>query len=164
MIFLVVLLVATVVAKAVDRGVGWRRAARWGMALAMVFAGVSHLLMPVPFVQHLPVWVPLREVLVAASGVVEIMLGGWLLYPAAHRLLAGRVLAAYLLAIWPANIYVAVAGIDVEGQPGGAYPWIRIPLQVLFIAWVLWSTRDDARAVSDEAPKDVAQKAVGSVA
>jgi uncharacterized membrane protein len=159
MMFLVVLLVATVLAKAVDRGGGWRRPARWGMALAMVFAGVTHLLMPLPFVQHLPVWVPLRELLVAASGVVEIMLGGWLLYPAAHRLLAGRVMAGFLLAIWPANIYVAVAGIDVEGQPGGAYPWIRIPLQVLFIAWVLWSTRDDARAVSDAAPK-----AVGSVA
>ena len=157
--FLVVLLVATVVAKAVDRGGGWRRPARWGMALAMIFAGVSHLLMPLPFVQHLPLWVPLREVLVAVSGVVEIALGAWLLYPAAHRLLAGRVMAAYLLAVWPANIYVAVAGVDVEGQPGGAYAWIRIPFQVLFIAWVLWSTRDDRRAVAGAAPK-----AAGSVA
>jgi uncharacterized membrane protein len=68
-------------------------------------------------------------------------------------------MAAYLLAVWPANIYVAVAGVDVEGQPGGAYAWIRIPFQVLFIAWVLWSTRDDRRAVAGAAPT-----AAGSVA
>lgn len=159
MLFMVVLLVATVIAKVVDRGGGWRRPARWGMALAMMFAGVSHLLMPEPFVQHLPLWVPLREALVAVTGVLEMALGGSLLYPAAHRLLAGRVMAAYLLAIWPANIYVAIAGVDVEGQPGGAYPWIRIPLQVLFVAWALWSTRDAVQAVPG-----ATQEAVGSLA
>lgn len=54
----------------------------------------------------------------------------------------GRALALYLVAVWPANVYVAAAGVDVEGQPGGAYPWIRVPLQVLFIAWALWSSHD----------------------
>jgi uncharacterized membrane protein len=153
MIFMAVLLVATAAAKLIDREGGWRRSARWGMALAMIFAGISHLLMPEPFVQHIPVWVPLREALVAVSGVAEIALGGWMLYPPAHRVLSGRVMAAYLAAVWPANIYVAVAGIDVDGQPGGAYPWIRIPLQVLFIAWVLWSTRDDRSALARTAPE-----------
>jgi hypothetical protein len=44
-------------------------------------------------------------------------------------------------------VYVAVAGIDVEGQPGGWYPWLRLPFQVLFVAWALWSTEWDLRQV-----------------
>jgi hypothetical protein len=38
--------------------------------------------------------------------------------------------------------------VDVElgGQPGGAYAWIHLPLQTLFIAWSIWSTREVAAA------------------
>ena len=49
-------------------------------------------------------------------------------------------MAAYLVAVFPANIYVAVADVDVTGQPGGFQAWLRLPLQVLFIAWALAST------------------------
>ena len=154
MLFMAVLVAATLAARALDRRGGWRSAARWGMAVAMIVAGVSHLLMPEPFLQHLPPWVPLRTMLVAGSGVAEIALGGWLVYPASQRVLAGRVLAAYLLAVWPANVYVAAAGIDVTGQPGGAYPWIRVPLQVLFIAWALWCTRVARPAPTRTAPAE----------
>ena len=41
----------------------------------MVFAGTSHLLMPTPFLQHLPTWVPMREELVFVTGLLEIALG-----------------------------------------------------------------------------------------
>ena len=57
-----------------------------------------------------------------------------------HRATVGRVLAAYLIAVFPANIYVAVADVDVSGQPGGLQAWLRLPLQVLFVAWALVST------------------------
>jgi hypothetical protein len=53
---------------------------------------------------------------------------------------AGLALAAYLVAVFPSNVYVAIAGVDVDGQPGGWYPWLRLPLQVLFVAWALWSS------------------------
>ena len=46
--------------------------------------------------------------------------------------------------MFPANVYVAVADVDVEGQPGGVFQWIRLPLQAVFIAWALWSTRAEA--------------------
>jgi uncharacterized membrane protein len=120
MTFLLVLAVATSAAAAglaLRRRFSTRTAARIGMALAMAFAGISHLLMPTPFVQHLPGWVPLREELVLLTGLLEIALG------------------------LPANVYVAVAEVEVDGQPGGAYAWLRLPLQLLFIAWALWSTR-----------------------
>ncbi|HST96252.1 MAG TPA: hypothetical protein VLJ85_01325 [Geodermatophilus sp.] len=149
MIFLVVLALATVVAALVlwpsSGRRSARRAARLGMATAMVFAGVAHWLIPTPFVQHLPPWVPAAEVLVLVTGVVEIGLGAALLLRQPWRRGAGLALAAYLVAVFPANVYVAVAGIDVEGQPGGWYPWLRLPFQVLFVAWALWCTGWDLR-------------------
>ncbi len=147
MIFLLVLAVSTAAAAAALALRGRfspRAAARLGMATAMAFAGVSHLLMPTPFVQHLPSWVPWRAELVLVTGLVEIGLGLALLLRQPRRRLAGYALAGYLVAVFPANVYVAVAGVDVDGQPGGAYPWLRLPLQVLFIAWALWTTRDAA--------------------
>jgi uncharacterized membrane protein len=107
----------------------------------MAFAGVGHLVQPEPFVQHLPSWVPSRHELIYATGLVEIGLGAGLLGPARWRPLAGLVLAAYLLAVFPSNVYVAVEGVNVDGQPGGIYPWLRLPFQPLFIALALWSSR-----------------------
>jgi hypothetical protein len=33
----------------------------------------------------------------------------------------------------------------VAGQPGGLYPWLRLPLQVVFIGLALWSTGATSR-------------------
>jgi uncharacterized membrane protein len=143
MIFLLVLVLATLVFLAVFRPFGpssTRRAARFGMAAAMIFAGVAHWLMPTPFIQHLPEWVPAAEALILVSGGIEVVLGAALLLRHPWRRWAGLALAAYLVGVFPANVYVAVAGIDVDGQPGGPYPWLRLPLQVLFVAWALWCT------------------------
>lgn len=142
MIFLAVLALATVVAAAVLRGSA-RDAARFGMAAAMIVAGVAHWLQPTPFLQHLPPWVPWAEALILLTGFVEVALGAaQLLRPPARRW-AGLVLAAYLVTVFPANVYVAVAGVDVDGQPGGWYLWLRLPLQVLFVGWAVWSTRPE---------------------
>lgn len=142
MIFLAVLAIATVGAAAVFRGRSDRRTvARIGLGIALAIAGVSHFVNPTPFEQHLPSWVPAPGLVVALSGVAEVALGIALFaaWPSARAI--GRAVAAFLVAVLPANVYVAVADVDVDGQPGGPYPWIRIPFQFLFIAWALWSTR-----------------------
>jgi uncharacterized membrane protein len=141
--FLLALVVATLVAAALPARFGprsARRAARLGMAAAMLFAGVAHWLMPTPFVQHLPPWVPAAETLILVTGGIEVALGAALLTREPWRRLAGLALAAYLIAVFPSNVYVAIAAVDVDGQPGGWYPWIRLPFQILFVAWALWST------------------------
>ena len=144
MLFLAILLASTAIAWLVGRRTGTARDhARRGFAGAMVIAGISHLTKSEPFVQHMPDWVPGRELIVLASGVVEIALGVALLRLAEHRRSVGRVLGAYLLAVFPANVYVAVADVEVTDQPGGVYAWIRLPLQAVFIAWVLWSAAAD---------------------
>ena len=146
MIFLLVLVLSTGAVAAVlalRRTFSVRLAASSGMAVAMVFAGISHLLWPTPFIQHLPTWVPVREALIFASGLLEIAFGVALTLGQPLRRWVGLALAGYLVAVFPSNIYVALAGVDVDGQPGGAYPWLRLPLQLLFIGWAFWSTKDD---------------------
>ncbi|HEU4513804.1 MAG TPA: hypothetical protein VFR87_11925 [Nocardioidaceae bacterium] len=166
MIFLVVLALATAGAAAVQalrRRYSARQSARIGMAVAMAFAGVSHLLMPTPFVQHLPTWVPMREELILVTGLLEIGLGAALLRRPLRRW-AGLALAGYLVAVFPSNVYVAVAQVEVEGQPGGAYPWLRLPFQLLFIAWALWSTRDAAGTLAGSSAGTSADAANGTAA
>lgn len=109
--------------------------------------GYTHTL-PTPFLQHLPPWTPAAEAVVAVTGIIEIALGGALLLRQPWRYRTGLALAAYLIAVFPGNVYVAVAvaDVDVDGQPGGWYPWLRLPLQALFIAWAVWSTREPAAA------------------
>jgi uncharacterized membrane protein len=150
MIFLLVLAFATAASAAVTAVSGRfspRGAARVGMSIAMASAGASHLLLPTPFIQHLPTWVPLRAEIVLISGLVEVALALALLLPPATRRRAGIALALYLVAVFPGNLYVAVFDVEVDGQPGGVYPWVRLPLQLLFIAWALWSTREAMRPV-----------------
>lgn len=145
MIFLVILAGAFVVALLAPSRGGRRSvrgAARLAMAAAMAFAGVSHFAVPEPFVQHLPEWVPHRLVIIYATGAVEVLLGAGLVGPRRYRRHVALTLAAYLVAVFPGNIHVAVAGVDVEGQPGGIYPWLRLAFQPLFIWWALWSTPD----------------------
>lgn len=141
MIFLAVLLVATATAAVVLRHSGDRRLiARWGLGVALAVAGVTHLVNPTSFEQHLPDWVPAETVLVIATGLLEVVFGAALVVRRLPTRLVGQTVAAYLVAVFPANVYVAVAAVEVDGQPGGIYPWLRLPLQLLFIAWALWST------------------------
>ncbi len=148
MIFLLVLSLATLAAAAVARRSTWRTHARRGLAAAMVVAGVAHLVQPDPFLAHLPAWVPAAELIVAVTGVIEILFGVVLVGPSRHRRTVGHLLAAYLVAVFPANVYVAVADVAVDGQPGGPYPWLRLPIQALLVAIAIWSTRDASQTAS----------------
>jgi uncharacterized membrane protein len=155
MLFLAVLIPSTAIAWLLGRHTGvLRDYARRGLAAAMVIAGVTHFTNADPFVQHMPDWVPAREVIVYVSGALEIALGIAMLLWREHRGSIGRLLAMYLVAVFPANVYVAMADVDVTGQPGGLYAWIRLPLQALFVTWALWSTTSahDVDAVDETRP------------
>ena len=122
MLFLAVLLAAFVVVWFIPshgRRRSVRDAARVAMALAFVVAGASHLLMPTPFVQHLPTWVPARHALIYLTGLLEIAGGLGLLGPRRWQRPVAALIALYLVAVFPANVYVAVAHVAVDGQPGG---------------------------------------------
>ena len=94
---------------------------------------------PRVFVDHLPPTVPERLALVYATGVMELALASALLVaPERPRRRIGLITAAYLIAVFPANLYVALAGVPVYPAPWLA--WARLPLQPLFVWWALRST------------------------
>lgn len=145
MSFLLILVLATLVTVGLGRVrsgvVRWRYAARFGLGIAFVIAGVSHLVNTTPFEQHLPDWVPAATTIIVLSGIAEIILGCALMAARRSAPTVGFAAAAFLVSVFPANVYVAVAGVDVDGLPGGLYPWLRLPLQAVFVAWAWASTR-----------------------
>lgn len=86
-----------------------------------------------------------KKEVVAISGVAEIAGGVAVLHPATRRL--GRWwLLALLVAIFPANIHMAVnpeqiKGLDLRKIPRWAL-WARLPLQPLAMLWVWRATKD----------------------
>ena len=118
---------------------------RIGLAIFLVVAGVAHFVAPRPYVEHLPELVPMRAELVALTGVAEIVLAAGLVGPRRWRRPVGLAVAAYLVLVFPANLYAAVSQVPIEGVPNGWIRWARLPLQIPLIAAALWSTRSDGR-------------------
>jgi len=107
-----------------------------------VFAGVQHFRDPEFYLKIIPPKLPWREAAVYLSGVAEIAGGLGLLVPALRRAAAWG-LVALLIVVFPANIYMAIYNIQATSW---AVPpvllWLRLPLQVLLIWWLLWSTNE----------------------
>ncbi len=116
----------------------------WLLGLSMIGIGVAHFLDPEPFMRIVPPPLPARGT-VYLSGVFEILGGAGLLVPATRRWAAWGLVALYI-AVFPANLYMAFAGIQLD--PSDPLPewgaWVRLPFQALFIAWAWWFTREPA--------------------
>jgi len=112
-------------------------------ALALLFmgAGVLHLVRPEPFIQIVPPALPNPDWMVLISGLAEMAGGIGILIPST-RPAARWGLVALLVAVFPANIYMAVRHIEPAGtQIPSALLWLRLPLQPLLIWWVIAATR-----------------------
>lgn len=105
------------------------RSTRRLRALAKAFLEVS----PTRIV---PPYLPAPEAVVYISGAAEIA-GGLGLMTRSKRRLAGWWLIAALIAVFPANVYMAQNPDDFAEIPGGSPAlWVRLPFQAVFIAWV----------------------------
>lgn len=114
------------------------------MILGLVFiaAGANHFIMPSFYERIVPPYLPAAAALVAISGVFEILGGLGVLVPAGWRLrrAAGWGLIALLLAVFPANVYMATHHVQPQGFTLPEWTlWARLPLQAVFVAWVWWS-------------------------
>lgn len=113
---------------------------RLALAGFFIYVGVLHLVKPEPFLQIMPPYLPWHLELVLISGVFEVLGGVGLLLPRLRRAAAWG-LVALLIAVFPANVYMATDGIQIDGFPPQPWmAWARLPLQLVFIALVLWST------------------------
>ena len=107
----------------------------------MTFAGVMHFVKPRWYMRIMPPYVPAHRELVYASGVAEIAGALGTMHPRTRRP-AGLFLIATLLAVFPANVHMALHPEDFEDVPGGAAAlYARLPVQGLFVYWVWRATR-----------------------
>lgn len=116
---------------------------RLPLAAFFAFTGTMHFVRPRFFAAIVPEPVPPKEA-VAVSGVAELAGAAAVLHPATRR--AGRWwLLALLIAVFPANVHMAVSperirGLDLRRVPRWAL-WARLPLQPLAMLWVWRATR-----------------------
>jgi uncharacterized membrane protein len=124
-----------------------RRLLVYVAAFSYMGAGAMHFLRPAPYLKIMPACVPWHLAMVYISGAAEVAGGVGLLIPALRRAAAWG-LVALLIAVFPANVNMALHEIQVTQTPiSTALLWARLPLQGLLIWWLLWCT-NSVRPVS----------------
>ena len=150
------LLVGPYVVLAAVPGMRWRRSLRGriGLALVFVFTGVGHFVTPEQMAEMIPPVVPWRVELIYVSGVIEIAAAVAVLVERTRRA-AGWFIIAMLVGLLPFNIYAAIVRAPMGGHAWGpAYLLVRVPLQLVLLAWCYWFAvrmRDEAGDASDSA-------------
>ena len=111
------------------------------MSIFYVRIGVHHFLDPEYFLNIMPPFLPYHLELVYISGFFEILLGLLLIFPK-YRFYASWGLIILLIAVFPANIYLAQSEIAQQGVDVSKEVAIwRLPFQALFIGLAYWHSK-----------------------
>lgn len=113
----------------------------WVMSLFYVLGGLNHLADPAFYLPMMPPYLPAHLPLIYLSGMAEVVLGIAVLIPRTRSLAAWGIIAL-LIAVFPANIHIAVHDVPLMGgtEGAGVWNWVRLPLQAVLIAWAWWYT------------------------
>ena len=103
------------------------------LALLFVAAGVWHFVRPAGYLRIMPPMLPAPLLLVCLSGAAEVAGGLGLLWPPTRRW-AGWGLLVLLVAVFPANLYMALIHEQLHLPAWAA--WARLPLQLPLMWWV----------------------------
>jgi uncharacterized membrane protein len=116
-------------------------ALRFALAVMFLFTGAAHFLPNTrpDLVRMVPPMLPYPEHLVTLTGILELAGAVGLLIPR-FTSLAAYCLAALLVAMFPANAYAAMAGVELGGRAASPLVW-RLPLQIFWIGALLWVAR-----------------------
>ncbi len=119
-----------------------RNVGRITLGAFLAFAGTGHLTFArESFQGQVPDWIPIgKDVVVVASGFVEITLGAALILAWKWRVVVGWVVAAFFVAVFPGNISQLVTHNDSFGLDTDLKRWLRLLFQPVLIIWALWST------------------------
>jgi uncharacterized membrane protein len=111
----------------------------WLLAAFFFLAGIAHFIQTDSFAAIVPPALPLKHLIVQITGAMELVFAFGLVVPKWRRI-TGWALSAFLFAVLPANIYMALAGMPLgEMASSPAALWFRVFLQFPLIALVLWS-------------------------
>lgn len=117
-------------------------AARIGMAVMLVFTSIGHFAFTDGMSMMIPKVIPFKVPIVYFTGVLEVLLAIGLL-TSQFKVVSAWILILFLVLMLPANIYAAFHNVNYQSATldgnGLIYLWFRIPLQILFIAWIYMS-------------------------
>lgn len=118
-----------------------KRVLLWIMGIFYAVGGINHFLQPGVYLPMMPPYLPWHLELVYLSGLAEILVGVGVLIPNTRRIAAWATILL-LIAIFPANIHIALYNVPVFGAEEGAgiFNWIRLPFQGVLILWAWWYT------------------------
>ncbi|MCG1002071.1 MULTISPECIES: DoxX family membrane protein [Halobacterium] len=129
----------------------FERPLRYVMGTIYVVAGVLHFRTPAAFERVVPPSLPRPRALVYVSGVAEVVFGVGVLFERTRRLSAWGIVAL-LVAVFPANVYMATDNVADELVPEGmervarVAAWVRLPLQGVLVLWAWWHSKPDAES------------------
>lgn len=149
---LIVMLVAWLLVRAIgfsgiwDQADSWAGALRFAFAAMFTFTAISHFHSRTrpDLVRMVPAGLPAPGLLVTITGILELLGAIGLLMPRIATM-AAYALSALLVAMFPANVRAARAGVVVVGRRAAPLIW-RLPLQLFWIAALLWVARASASA------------------
>ncbi len=120
-----------------------KRALLYLMGAFYVFAGAMHFVRPEAYLPMMPPYLPAHAALIFWSGVAEVACGLGVLVPQTRKLASWGTIAL-LVAIFPANVHVALHDVPLFGAThgAGALNYVRLPFQLVLIAWAWWYTRE----------------------
>jgi uncharacterized membrane protein len=122
------------------------------LSALMVSMGVLHFTHAATFASIVPDYLPAPLLLVYVSGVFELVLGAALLFEPTRVMAAWGLLALYV-AVFPANVHMAlhpelaIAGMDPALRLSPTTLWLRLPLQLVFLAWAYRYTKPRTRSL-----------------
>ena len=107
-----------------------------------ILAGTLHFLKPRMYEAIMPPYIPAHREMVLASGAAEMAGGVGVLVPGLAKPARWWLLAT-LVAVFPANVHMALHADEIKGLP--SVPrwllWARLPFQAVFAALVIRATR-----------------------
>lgn len=111
----------------------------------MLYAGIGHLtFLRTEFQAQVPTWISsdagLMDIIVLASGVVEIVFGALMILGGKLKVKTGIALAIFFILIFPGNINQYVNEIDAFGLDTDTKRLVRLFFQPVLVLWALWST------------------------
>ena len=109
-----------------------------------IYVGIKHFIDPYWFVQIMPPYLPYHLELVYLSGFFEVFLGFLLLFNNSRKYAAYGVILL-LVAVYPANIYLAFNDSPQKALNISSFvaSWIRLPIQFILIGFAFWHSRQD---------------------
>ncbi|GHB04464.1 membrane protein [Algimonas arctica] len=110
----------------------------WLLAVFFLLAGIAHFTQTASFAAIVPPVLPFKHLIVQVTGAMELAFAVGLVVPSWRRV-TGLALSAFLLAVLPANIHMAIVGMPLGEMSSPIALWFRVFLQFPLIVLVLWA-------------------------